>query len=108
MGNPCLKACGFHVATKGVCPHLKHQASVSPLEDHDYPWTDPHFCPYTTRKTIKAIFYLSGVLWMNRNSPSKLDRDGGLCKNLEVGNSSVGLENIGGGGLMDCKLQGDM
>lgn len=25
-----------------------------------------------------------------------------------MGNSSVGLENTGGGGLMRCKLQGDM
>lgn len=45
---------------------------------------------------------------INRGSPSKLDRDGGLCKNLEVGNSSVGLENTGGGGLVECKLQGDL
>lgn len=52
---------------------------------------------------MKAIFCL-----MNRSSPSKLDRDGGLCKNLEVGNRSVGLENTGGGGLMGCRLQGDM
>lgn len=108
MGNSCLKACGFHVATKGVCPHLTHQASVPPLEDHQCLWTDPHFSPYPTRKTTKAIFCLSGVLWMNRSSPSKLDRDGGLCKILEVGNSSVGLENIRGRGLMGCKLQGDM
>lgn len=27
---------------------------------------------------------------------------------LEVGNSSVGLENTGGGGFIGCKLQGDM
>lgn len=55
---------------------------------------------------MKAILCLSVFFFfLYRHSPSKLDRDGGLCKTPKVGNSSVGLENIGGRGLMRCKLQ---
>lgn len=41
---------------------------------------------------------------MDGSSPSKLDGDGGQCKNLGVGNSSEGLDNTGGGGLMGVHI----
>ena len=43
-------------------------------------WTGLYFFP-TSGKRMNAILCM-----MNSSSPSKLDWDGGLCKNLEVGN----------------------